>query len=117
MRISQIGAVGLEAPRDKGGKSAGFVLQLSRTHKMLKAVFPRIDCAVHHRDRGSNTYSVRRPHAVEPLIGCIFVGGNILPNLLRQYLRAAAGYGVEAGGFKANEGLFQREFADFTNLN
>src|SRR5579871_1902909 len=103
----------LEHPRNEGGETAGFFLQLANALEMAHAMLEALAASEHHRSGGTHAQFVRGAMHGEPIFGGALQPADAETHFVVENFRAAAGNGVETRGAQPDDGFANRESADF----
>ncbi len=101
--------LGLEAPGDEGGESAGFFLEAADHIEVVDALIHRLADAEHHRCRRPHAELVRGAVHAHPVFSAALEAGDAEADFVVENFGAAAGDGVEAGIAEACDGGAQVE--------
>ena len=107
------GVVGLKAPGDEGGESAGFFLEAADDFEVVDALVEGFVDAEHHRCGGTHAELMGGAVDEDPVLCSAFEAGDAMAHRVVEDFCAASGDGVEAGVAQADDGVADGEAAVF----
>src|SRR5437867_4487588 len=102
--------LGLECPRDKRRKPAGFVLQIAQPLEVTNAMMNRLSHANHHRAGGAESQTMRLAMNHQPFVGFTFERADVVSDFIIEDLAATTRHGVEASGLEASKDIRHTDF-------
>ena len=106
---SECCVLGLEAPGDEGGESAGFFLEAAHNFEVIDALIEGFANAEHHGRGGAHAELVCGAMDADPVFGAAFEAGDALADVVVEDFCATARDGVESGVAKTGDGGAQVE--------
>jgi hypothetical protein len=113
--FSEWRVVGRENPRNESGEAAGVFLNAANALEVIDAVAQLFAAAEHHGGSSTQAELVRGAMHIFPIIAGAFEARDLGADFIIKNFCAAAGDRLQAGVHQSANGVFDAQFADFSD--